>query len=190
MDFLGHIQRGNSPAHGFNRYAYANNNPYKYTDPDGEFVNLVVGAIAGGAIDAAIQYATTGKVDLGQVAVSAAAGAAGVGLAKNAGKAISLLSKGKQSQKLEIIDGTRRAKAAQEAGAKTIKAEVEVGGKTVKTTDVKVKDLLSPKSEISTEGAGLSRMSNAVKNQAEGKVQPIRVTPGNKGTPIKDVTIE
>ncbi|WP_252730795.1 RHS repeat-associated core domain-containing protein [Colwellia sp. E2M01] len=27
--------RHNSVVHGFNRYAYANNNPYKYTDPDG-----------------------------------------------------------------------------------------------------------------------------------------------------------
>ena len=35
VDTLGHMQRGNSIAHGFNRYAYANNNPYKYTDPDG-----------------------------------------------------------------------------------------------------------------------------------------------------------
>ena len=29
------MQRGNSSVHGFNRYAYVNNNPYKYTDPDG-----------------------------------------------------------------------------------------------------------------------------------------------------------
>ena len=34
VDALGHMQRGN-PVHGFNRYAYANNNPYKYTDPTG-----------------------------------------------------------------------------------------------------------------------------------------------------------
>ena len=40
IDALGHMQRGNSIAHGFNRYAYANNNPYKYTDPDGKFVVL------------------------------------------------------------------------------------------------------------------------------------------------------
>ncbi|QCZ95158.1 hypothetical protein FBQ74_06420 [Salinimonas iocasae] len=41
LDALGHIQLGNSIAHGFNRYAYANNNPYKYTtDPDGKFVVL------------------------------------------------------------------------------------------------------------------------------------------------------
>ncbi|PCK33200.1 hypothetical protein CEX98_03110 [Pseudoalteromonas piscicida] len=33
---LEHIYRGNS-VHGFNRYAYANNNPYRYTDPDGKF---------------------------------------------------------------------------------------------------------------------------------------------------------
>lgn len=39
VDYLGHLQRGNSD-HGFNRYTYANNNPYKYVDPDGEFAFL------------------------------------------------------------------------------------------------------------------------------------------------------
>jgi RHS repeat-associated protein len=43
-----HMSRGNSAAHGFNRYAYANNNPYKFTDPDGQF------ALLGGAIGAAV----------------------------------------------------------------------------------------------------------------------------------------
>jgi len=32
---IGHFSKGN--IHGFNRFAYANNNPYKYTDPDGKF---------------------------------------------------------------------------------------------------------------------------------------------------------
>ena len=36
VDVLGHITREN-PIHGFNRYAYGNNNPYLYTDPDGQF---------------------------------------------------------------------------------------------------------------------------------------------------------
>lgn len=27
VDALGHMQRGNNIAHGFNRYVYANNNP-------------------------------------------------------------------------------------------------------------------------------------------------------------------
>jgi hypothetical protein len=32
--------------HGFNRYAYANNNPYKYTDPDGRKVKFIGGSKA------------------------------------------------------------------------------------------------------------------------------------------------
>ena len=34
VDALGQLKR-NDPVHGFNRYAYANNNPYSNTDPDG-----------------------------------------------------------------------------------------------------------------------------------------------------------
>ena len=49
VDALGHMQRGNSIAHGFNRYVYANNNPYKYTDPDGEFLVQAVGFFVGAA---------------------------------------------------------------------------------------------------------------------------------------------
>lgn len=36
-DVKEHIDRNNT-VHGFNRYSYANNNPYRYTDPDGRFV--------------------------------------------------------------------------------------------------------------------------------------------------------
>ena len=35
VDAYGHLQRKNL-VHGFSRYTYANNNPYKYTDPDGK----------------------------------------------------------------------------------------------------------------------------------------------------------
>ena len=45
VDVLGHLSGGN--VQGFNRYAYANNNPYKYVDPDGE-VPIVPVLIAGG----------------------------------------------------------------------------------------------------------------------------------------------
>ena len=38
---------------GYNRYTYANNNPLKYTDPDGNFVHLLVGALIGSVVNLA-----------------------------------------------------------------------------------------------------------------------------------------
>ncbi len=42
VDALGHLSTPNG-IHGFNRYAYANNNPYKYVDPNGETTALAAG---------------------------------------------------------------------------------------------------------------------------------------------------
>jgi len=70
----------------FNRYAYANNNPYKYTDPDGRFG--VVGALIGAGIEAGLQIATEGKVtNWTAVGVAGAVGAVTGGLGGVIGKA-------------------------------------------------------------------------------------------------------
>ena len=58
----------------FNRYYYAANNPYKFTDPDGRFINFAIGFVVGFTLDAGIQYARTGEVNLGQSLVSGLAG--------------------------------------------------------------------------------------------------------------------
>ena len=73
VDMQGHIQKGN-PTMGFNRYAYANNNPYKYTDPDGEIVQAVLGAIVGAVAEAASQAIAGKGFDGEKIAASALIG--------------------------------------------------------------------------------------------------------------------
>lgn len=67
---------------GYNRYAYGLNNPLMYTDPDGEWIHLVIGAIIGGVMNVVMNF---GKIDnfwegLGYFGVGAAAGAVGAGV--------------------------------------------------------------------------------------------------------------
>ncbi|MCV2885755.1 RHS repeat-associated core domain-containing protein [Aestuariibacter sp. AA17] len=87
VDSLGHMLRSN-PIQGFGRYTYANNNPYKYVDPDGEAG--VLGFIAGVGLEITRQ-ALTGELkdtslsgiakNAGKALVSGFAGATGAGLA-------------------------------------------------------------------------------------------------------------
>ncbi|HNP36945.1 MAG TPA: RHS repeat-associated core domain-containing protein [Woeseiaceae bacterium] len=68
----------------FNRYLYVNNNPYKYNDPDGEFLNfatgIVLGAAIGAGLEAARQVISGEEINYSKIVVSAGAGAiAGLG---------------------------------------------------------------------------------------------------------------
>lgn len=49
----------------FNRYAYVNNNPYKYVDPDGEFLNFAAKFVLDVGVNIAFNYVTTGQMDVG-----------------------------------------------------------------------------------------------------------------------------
>ena len=69
------MQRGNSIVHGFNRYAYVNNNPYKYTDPNGEFVHLAIGFAIGFVAEVGSQALQGKELNFTKATLSGVAGA-------------------------------------------------------------------------------------------------------------------
>jgi len=60
-------------------YMYGGNNPFLYTDPDGEFAHLIIGAAIGGTINWLANGADFSLKGFGHFAVGAAAGAIGAG---------------------------------------------------------------------------------------------------------------
>jgi RHS repeat-associated protein len=58
----------------FNRYLYVNNNPYKYVDPDGEFLNFAAKFILDVGLNLAINYATSGSLGIGMALKDSALG--------------------------------------------------------------------------------------------------------------------
>ncbi|WP_456076863.1 RHS repeat domain-containing protein [Hoylesella timonensis] len=65
----------------FNRYSCCLNNPLKYTDPSGDFWNLIIGAAIGGVFNWASHGFQLNAKGLGYFATGAVAGAVGAGLA-------------------------------------------------------------------------------------------------------------
>jgi RHS repeat-associated protein len=78
----------------FNRYLYVNNNPYKYVDPDGELLNFALKFVFDVAINVALNYVTTGEMNVGGALKESALGILNPakGLA-NGGKLVMALTK-------------------------------------------------------------------------------------------------
>ena len=81
-----------NPVMSFNRYLYVNNNPYKYTDPNGEFLATIlggaaIGAVVSGGIEAYKQIKSGKGLDLNSIASEAGKGAL-IGAAAGAGVVI------------------------------------------------------------------------------------------------------
>ena len=150
-------------------------------------VDAAVGMARGGLNKAAgtVLKAIAPAVTTGSKALSRAVGGSA---AEGGAEALG----GSGSQTFEILDGVRRAKAAQLSGLETIPAEVDVGGRTVAATDVPLTALRSPKSVIDTvtQPNGLQRWFDTLQLTAGGSTPPpIRITLGANGTPIDLVRI-
>ncbi len=74
----------------FNRYSYCLNNPLIYTDPDGEFWHLIIGAAIGGTINWATHGCKFNAKGLGYFGVGALAGALGAGIGAGVSSAIAV----------------------------------------------------------------------------------------------------
>ncbi len=97
----------------FNRYAYVNNNPYKYVDPDGEFLNFAAKFVLDVGINVALNYATTGSLGVGAALKESAVGVL------NPAKTL------KNASKLALIvaDSKKATKAVREAGQQLRKSD-------------------------------------------------------------------
>jgi len=77
----------------FNRYLYVNNNPYKYTDPDGEFATLAWAAF-GMVLEFTVQSLENGgfnkNINYSKVFIAGAASAAGANYGATLNNAIKL----------------------------------------------------------------------------------------------------
>ena len=125
VGFLDHAQRGNL-IHGFNRYAYANNNPYKYTDPDGELAILAAVPWAYAAIKSALFVGSAGAV------------AYGASEALNAYNESS--SKGGHAKPVKVVEGVRvddDGSGVVEIGVKTDSGEISIVGEPTVSDDGK-----------------------------------------------------
>jgi RHS repeat-associated protein len=147
------------------------------------------------AINSALALIPVGRV------IKGAASAAGAVATRIGPKVASLLAKLRAAratragrETFEILDGVRRAKAAELAGRTTIRAEVEVAGKTVRSAEIPLEQLRSPfKSaiDVSSSPAQAQRFQQIMQGtQAGSKLPSIRVQPGSRGPSIVDVFFE
>ncbi len=95
----------------------------------------------------------------------------------------------------EIVDGVRRAKAAELCGKPVIRAKIigADGRQIGPVTDVGVDTLGSPSKpsiDVST-GPKMDRFMETLGKTKQGSIPPpIEVTPGNRGPKIRDVTLD
>ena len=163
-------------------YVYCLDNPIKHTDPDGK--NPIIGALVGGLMDYGIQVATnymTGKtgtdvwtdVDMKSIAVSAASGAAGVGLASKVSQVTKLANLGKAATKVAKVAGEAVVDAGISAGDQLVtKGEISLEQVAMDTgagvIGGKLGGEVKASKQASSEGRILARQADRAQRVARG----------------------
>lgn len=141
----------------FNRYLYVNNNPYKYVDPDGEFLNFAAKFVLDVGMGIAINYMTTGSLGVGMALKDSALGV--LNPAKTAAKA------GRLAQLV--------MKTEKKAGDATASLTKNFAGK--QNRQERLKDLVNDPKVSSADRGWIKQEMNEV---ARGKKSHVRNPPG------------
>ena len=106
-----------------------------------------------------------------------------------AGAAVGLRALGRADDVFEIVDGVRRAKAAELLGKKSISARL---GGSMDVIEIPLANLRSPnKSVIDAAGAtNAKRFSSVLEGVRAGNTPPISVNAGSRGPSIFDVILK
>lgn len=110
----------------FNRYLYVNNNPYKYVDPGGEFLNFVAKFVLDVGINVAFNYVTTGELNVGGALKESALGV--LNPAKTVAKAGKLAMAMRKADKVTPDVGKASA-LAQKGGLNLFKSKATQTGR-------------------------------------------------------------
>jgi RHS repeat-associated protein len=184
---LGRIADGQS----LNRYIFVKGKPAQYTDPFGLFSTEDGFSVAIDFIPIAGSCKGVAEFVLGKDPITgepiprwmAAVGILPFGKYFTRGSKVTY----------EIIDGVRRAKAADLVGKKSIRAEVYENEKLIYTTDVHIDFLLSPNKsaiDVST-NANMDRFMAILNGTKENApFPPIKIETGCKGVKVCDIQLD
>jgi RHS repeat-associated protein len=170
VDVMEHMQRGNSAAHGFGRYTYANNNPYKYVDPDGEF-SYFPGYAEYQSQGQRVIDASSVQISLGGLGLKGGYKSPSSLLEVELGATITPSAKlDKEGLKVQVaVEAAFEATTADGASTKA-----QIGKFNVSTTDGKVTTTKEgPNLEVSPKPSGTLQADGVLKINA--KVGPVRV---------------